>query len=137
MLSDKCTLALAAATLSAVALGSPSQVAAQDDRGFYIGLGAGQTKIQDLKELCDDLTAIGGVVRDCDDKGTGWKAFVGYQFIKYLGVELGYLDMGKGKVNVTGPGGTACSPSRARSTSSTTTSPARGCSWSSTGPSRN
>ncbi len=51
--------------------------------GFYIGGSAGQTFIDDQI----DNTNI-------DDDDTGWKAFVGYQFLPWLGVEAGYVDFG-------------------------------------------
>lgn len=40
------------------------------------------------KETCDD------VATSCDDNDTAWKVFGGYQFNRYLGVELAYADLG-------------------------------------------
>ena len=39
-------------------------------------------------DACDGLTS-------CDDSDVGWKVFGGYQFSKFLGVEGGYVDLGK------------------------------------------
>ena len=56
------------------------------DSGFYAGLGVGQSKINDM---CDGATT-------CDNKDSSWTGFVGYQINKNFGVELGYVDLGKG-----------------------------------------
>jgi OOP family OmpA-OmpF porin len=75
--------------VAAVCLAAASQAGAQDT-GFYIGAGAGQSEFSDA---CD---SGGGVaVTSCDDKDTAWRAFLGYQFNKYLAVEGGYVDWGK------------------------------------------
>ncbi len=64
--------------------------------GFYLGAGAGQTTLKtDLRN---------GSEIDSDD--TGWKAFLGYQFVPWLGVEAGYVELGRGDDDRTFPNGT-------------------------------
>ena len=66
-----------------LALSAVNMVQAQDT---YVTISAGQTQV---KKFCD------GVVGSCDDKGTGFKAFVGHNFTSNVGVEFGYVDFGK------------------------------------------
>ena len=54
------------------------------EKGFYGGLGLGRT--------ASDPTGIAGAK---DDKDNSWRAFGGYQFNRYFGVEGGYVDLGK------------------------------------------
>jgi OOP family OmpA-OmpF porin len=51
------------------------------DSGFYGGLGLGRTD-----------SNLGGAT---DSKDDAWKAFGGYQFNRYFGLEAGYIDLGK------------------------------------------
>jgi OOP family OmpA-OmpF porin len=51
--------------------------------GGYVGVGVGQGDV----ELDDDDISFKG-----DD--TGWKVFGGYRFIKWFGIEGGYVDLG-------------------------------------------
>lgn len=53
--------------------------------GFYVGASGGQTFID---------TDIGDSEYTVDDDETGWKAYLGYQFLPWLGVEAGYVDFG-------------------------------------------
>jgi OOP family OmpA-OmpF porin len=52
------------------------------EASFYLGASATQTK------LSIDESGI-------NDEDLGWKAFAGYNFIKFFGMELTYYDMGK------------------------------------------
>ena len=70
--------------ISGLVAGVPAAQA--QDTGFYAGIGVGRS---DLKDACT------GVTIPCDDTDTGWKLFGGYQFNKYLGAELGYVDLGR------------------------------------------
>ena len=59
--------------------------------GFYIGASGGQTSV--------DMDASDfGIDRDSnfniDEDDTGWKAYLGYNFTSWLGVETGYVDFG-------------------------------------------
>ena len=77
---------------------------AQKTSGLYVGAGVGGSYFSDLSNLCNNqLPAAGVTVTSCDNKGFAAKGFVGYQFIRYFGVELGYYDFGKGTIkNATG-----------------------------------
>jgi len=73
-------LALAALLAPALAIGS----AYAAEPGFYLGASGGQSFIDD--EYTDNI--------EFDDDETGWKAYLGYQFLPWLGVEAGYADFG-------------------------------------------
>ena len=49
--------------------------------GFYVGASGGQTTLK-----VDDF--------NIDDSDTAWKGYVGYNFLPWLGVEAGYVDLG-------------------------------------------
>jgi OOP family OmpA-OmpF porin len=85
---------LTAATLALAVASSP---ALSQDEGWYIGAGAGGTK---FRTACDGFTGPGS----CDDNGFYWKVFGGYQFNRYFGFELGYMDFGKAERQTTGVG---------------------------------
>jgi hypothetical protein len=61
------------------------------DTGFYLGGSLGMSFV----EVDGDL-AIGDRIEDfdIDDDDFAWKAFVGFQFLPWLGVEGGYVDFG-------------------------------------------
>ena len=63
---------------------------ADESTGWYVGAGIGQSKGM---QYCDPQSGI--VFTSCDDTGTAWRALVGYQLNRYLGVEGGYLDLGQ------------------------------------------
>ena len=56
----------------------------------YVGLGAGRTET-DLGNCAPGFS--------CDDKGVGFKVFTGGKFSRLLGLELGYVHMGKAQAN--------------------------------------
>jgi len=70
---------LSALALSAALLGT-AFAAQSADRGFYAGVGAGQSSVDE---------------RGYDDEDTAFSAFGGYQFNRYFGLEAGYADFGK------------------------------------------
>jgi hypothetical protein len=55
--------------------------------GFYAGFGGGVSQNQDL---CDDTPSRVG----CDDRDFAWKILGGYKFMKWIGVEAAYVDLG-------------------------------------------
>src|ERR1700756_2796296 len=57
--------------------------AAAQEPGFFAGVSIGQSK---FSGQCDGIPA--GV--SCDENGTTYKLFGGYQFTRNLAVELGY-----------------------------------------------
>jgi OOP family OmpA-OmpF porin len=65
------------------------------DTGLYLGGAVGGSKFHDA---CDGAPA--GV--SCDDTDTAWKGFVGYQFTRYIGAELGWVDFGKATASAGG-----------------------------------
>lgn len=78
---------LAAALL---ALGVASTPALSEDAGWFFGAGGGISK---FKGGCAGV--IIGPGSECDDRGTYWKVFGGYQFNSYFGYEVGYADLGE------------------------------------------
>ena len=82
------------AALSACLL--PAPASAQ----FYLGIGAGASKISGVNSsttvLGVPVTASGG-----DATKTGWKLYGGYQFTQNWGIEAQYADLGNRTVNVT------------------------------------
>src|SRR5262245_57423097 len=82
----------------AAALLALAGAAYAQDQGFYVGGGAGISKALDPADCSDSL---GFSVSNCniEDKKTGWKVFVGYQFNPYVAVEGGYTDLGKFKTS--------------------------------------
>jgi len=89
-------LVASAGLVSAPVLAQRAPAMAQD-AGFYLGGAVGQSR---LKDACEGLTIA------CDEKDTGWKVFAGYQFNRYLGIEGGYVDLGKASASgtITGVG---------------------------------
>jgi hypothetical protein len=89
------------ALITALALVAGSAVAA--DSGFYTGLGMGYSKMNINEGKLDnaldsflDSTESGLFVANSnsDQYSTPYSIFVGYKFMKYLAVEVAYLDMG-------------------------------------------
>jgi opacity protein-like surface antigen len=54
--------------------------------GVYVGAGVGQSTLQS--------NGLGSVSLDLNDTATGWKAFAGFSFLHYLGVEASYVHFG-------------------------------------------
>jgi len=67
------------------------------DPGFYIGASVGDATIE-------SSDTIDGGSFDFDESDTGYKVFGGFMFNDYLGVELGYTDLGSpgGAINFGG-----------------------------------
>lgn len=59
--------------------------------GFYIGASGGQTQVD---QNANEFGYNGPFNIKLDDDDTGWKAYVGYNFFPWLGVEGGYVDFG-------------------------------------------
>jgi len=79
--------------VAAIALLGPLAAHAQDDAGgrWYLGVGAGQST---GKQFCDASAGV-TAVSNCDDSDTSVRLFTGYEINRYLGVEGGYLRLGK------------------------------------------
>ena len=76
-------------TAALFVLGGLSTPALSQGAGWFVGLGAGATKFDDS---CPGGAVVGFT---CDDNGTSWRAFGGYQFNENFGYELGYANLGK------------------------------------------
>lgn len=59
--------------------------------GFYIGGAVGQTTVD---KDASDFGYEGDTDFNIDDDDVGWKAYVGYNFLPWLGIEGGYIDFG-------------------------------------------
>ena len=70
---------------------------------FYAGVGIGKAKAK----LDDNDSAGFGITSPSgkDETNTAYKFFAGYQFVKYLGLELTYADFGKFAYKFTDPSG--------------------------------
>lgn len=86
---------LAAMALLAAAVPAAAQA---QDAAWYVGVGIGRVS---SSGGCTG-SAPPGIT--CDDKDTTWKIFGGYEINRYLGVELGLVDMGERPAFVTGLG---------------------------------
>jgi OmpA-OmpF porin, OOP family len=96
---------LVKAALAAAALLGVTPAFAEKTSGFYVGGGVGVGYARNLDNYCDNnLPAQGAVATQCDKQSFAWKAFGGYQFIRYFGVELGYYDFRKAKIKTTSGG---------------------------------
>lgn len=80
--------AIALTGLVAAAAGI-SPLAFAQGSGWYVGASAGQSK---GKDFCPSFVPGG---TGCDDTGSAYGISSGYQFNKYLGAELGYIDLGE------------------------------------------
>jgi hypothetical protein len=76
--------------ITAFALAALAGSAQAADKGFYLGLGIGQANIEDQIDEPEDIDDI-----DFDADDTGLKAFAGYRFNDYIGLEGSYVDFGK------------------------------------------
>lgn len=83
---------------------------------YYWGLGVGQSRLRiDDRRVTEDLAARGFATTAIahDERHVGYKAFVGYQFNRYLAAELGFFDLGKfGYTATTSPAGSLASSFR-------------------------
>ncbi|MBW8364920.1 MAG: outer membrane protein transport protein [Rhizobium sp.] len=61
--------------------------------GWYAGLGFGQSQYRDVSSYIDAEVASGATPVSSNNRTEGWKAYTGYQFNKYLGVEGGYANL--------------------------------------------
>jgi OmpA-OmpF porin, OOP family len=69
--------------------------------GWYVGIGAGQATSDADTDGITFLSGPGPI--SVDETDSSFKVFGGYQFNKYLGVEVGYIDMGETSATAPGP----------------------------------
>lgn len=75
------------------------------DTGFYVGAGLGQTKFSNTLSQQVQTAYPGGTNYThvssglTDDSDSGYKLFAGYRVLPWLGVELGWQDLGRASSN--------------------------------------
>ena len=91
------------AAIGAVGVLASAPAAAQDDSYYYGGIGVGQARARfDEAQIAPKLGA--GVTfsgSERDERHSAYKVFLGYQFNRHWGAELGYFHMGRFGVNAT------------------------------------
>ena len=88
---------LSAITLAALAVLGSAPALAQSESYSYGGVALGQSRGQiDEGRISSRLIPPGVPItgQQTDERGTAWKAFGGYQFNRYIGVEAGYFNLG-------------------------------------------
>lgn len=73
-------------------------VQAQDNSHYYFGLSAGQGryKFDEASIAARALTpGISATVLETDERADAYKVFLGWQWNRYLGAEVGYFDLGR------------------------------------------
>lgn len=85
-------------TLAFALAGAPPATTIAAD-GVYFGVSGGYVEYEDAEEQIDGaladqgLTPVGGL--SIDDNDSGKKAYIGYWFNKYVGLEGGIIDLGE------------------------------------------
>lgn len=76
-----------------------------EDKGFYFGGSLGHATSETSIDESDvnAFFAARGVTTtsEVDDGDLGWKVYGGYDFNKYIGIELAYVDLGEAEVSAT------------------------------------
>ena len=91
--------------------------AADQSSGMYVLGSIGQSKISIDKASFDSgLTSAGatGLSSTTDEKDTGYKLQLGYQYNQNFAIEGGYINLGKFKYNATYTGGAASAEVKAK-----------------------
>ena len=70
---------------------------ADNDKGFYAGAGVGMFNVG-----IDNAADVGAALGKFDSNDVSFKAFGGWRFGKFIGVEVDYLDLGKPEDDVGG-----------------------------------
>jgi len=90
-------------SLAAGLLGLAAAAHAQDDTGWYLGIGVGASNFsgdipaQIGAAYANNNTYVVQSARMTDDGDTASQIFVGYKFLPWLGAELGYQDLGNAR----------------------------------------
>lgn len=63
---------------------------ADNESGLYLGVGIGQFNVE-----IDDVDTADDIEEAFDSDDTVWKAFAGWRFMPFIGVELAYIDLGR------------------------------------------
>ncbi|WP_104203542.1 porin family protein [Billgrantia saliphila] len=86
---------IAASTALLAATGAQAQANQPHEQYAYLGLGVGFSSLENDREEVDNFIESGASDFDLDDEDNSWKAFVGYQFNRYMAVEAFYADLGR------------------------------------------
>jgi OmpA-OmpF porin, OOP family len=86
-------LSLAAAVVSANALAQQ-----EDPRGFYLGVSAGQSRV-DLEDTAQ-VTGAGTTTVSNDETDSAFRIYGGYRILRNLAVEAGWADLGKFRTTI-------------------------------------
>jgi OOP family OmpA-OmpF porin len=83
-----------------ILLMTPAWAAGSDGSGVYFGIGGGvaRTNIDDLTSGMNQTLLRAGftsATTDTSDKSANYKAFLGYSFNAYFGIEATYFNLGK------------------------------------------
>jgi OOP family OmpA-OmpF porin len=87
-----------AASFACAAVADAQQMTAPQERGFYLGVGAGRSRVDfDTDDVDATVRALGFATSStsADETDTAWKLFGGYRFNRYFALELGYTDLGR------------------------------------------
>ena len=100
---------LAICAFSSGLLLAPCEEISADPTGFYVGAGAGYSKIDDLDALGGAKAILGPgdtfngfTKKSKDDDDVGWKIYGGYRFHRFFAVEASYVDFGDFSVDTNG-----------------------------------
>jgi len=72
------------------------------EKGWYLGLSAGQAELVD-RDTFDDFCSQLFVVCGDEESDTAFKGIVGYQINNYVGIEGAYFDLGSPSVSTAAP----------------------------------
>jgi OOP family OmpA-OmpF porin len=103
------SLAAIAAMLGSTAAHAQATAPMQNDSYFYFGAGGGQARARiDDNRIANTLIGSGFTTTAIshDERESAYKVFLGYQFNRYVGMELGYFHLGQfGFAATTSPAG--------------------------------
>jgi OOP family OmpA-OmpF porin len=92
------SLAAIAALMGSTAALAQATEPMQNDSYFYFGLGGGQARARiDDNRIANTLIGSGFTTTAVshDERESAYKVFLGYQFNRYVGMELGYFHLGQ------------------------------------------
>jgi opacity protein-like surface antigen len=80
---------LALALAAPLAVLASSAAIADEQSGFYVGVGLGQFNVE-----VENLDDAGDTVDNFDGDSDTWKVFAGWRFMPFLALEVDYVDLG-------------------------------------------
>ena len=107
-MNNRATVPWALITCTCLVFAASARAGGFDGSGLYIGAGAGRShaSIDDRTAGVNALLLSSGfgsatTTTGKNDKSLAYKAFVGYDFNRYVALELGYFNLGKFKFDTT------------------------------------